>query len=82
MWPQLALLAVGISCGAMLFDTVYALCHSSLRSRPLIIGHHALSVAFFPYATLQHRALLLVLFFVITDVTNVGQRLQLVACNV
>merc|ERR1719291_1162942 len=56
---------------------MYYLCHKSLRAKPLIIAHHALSVAFFPYATLQHRSLLLVLFFVVTDVTNVGQHLRI-----
>lgn len=35
---------------------------------PLLIGHHVLSVLFFPYATLRHRSLLVVLFFVFTEV--------------
>jgi len=35
---------------------------------PLLIGHHVLSIIFFPYATLRHRSLLVVLFFVFTEV--------------
>lgn len=37
---------------------------------PLIIGHHVLSIIFFPYATLRHRSLLVVLFFVCTEVSH------------
>ena len=38
---------------------------------PLIIGHHVLSVLIWPYAVLQHRGLVMILFFVLTEITNV-----------
>ena len=67
-----ALRAVGISCGYMLYDTCYMLLHRQVRS-PLMLGHHLLSVLIWPYAVLRRRALVLVLFFIVTEVTNVGQ---------
>jgi len=72
-----ALCAVGISCGYMLYDALYSIAHPSMRS-PLIIMHHLLSVAFFPYATCSHRCVLLVLFFVATEITNIGQHLRII----
>ena len=40
---EYALRAVGISCGYMLYDTLYCLAYRQMRS-PLIIGHHVLPV--------------------------------------
>lgn len=70
--PTLALDAIGISLGYMLYDTIFCILHKPVRS-PLIIVHHVLSVLFFPYATLRHRSVLFVLFFVLTEITNIGQ---------
>lgn len=72
----LALRAVGLSAGYMLYDTVYCLSYRQVRS-PLIILHHAFSFVLFPYATLRHRSILLVLFFVSTELTNLGQHLRI-----
>jgi hypothetical protein len=47
---------------------------------PLLIGHHVLSILFFPYATLRHRSLLVVLFFVFTEVGLAG-RLTAASCR-
>jgi len=73
----LALRAVGLSCGYMAYDTVFCLAHKQVR-HPLLLGHHLLSILFFPYATLRHRALLVVLFFVCTEVTNIGQHVRII----
>jgi len=67
-----ALHAVGISIGYMLYDTCYMLRHGEVRS-PLMMGHHILSILVWPYAALRGRALVIVLFFIITEATNVGQ---------
>lgn len=67
-----SLRAVGISCGYMLYDTIYCLYYKQMRS-PLIIGHHIIPVLTWPYCALNGRALPIVLFFIITEVTNVGQ---------
>jgi len=72
-----ALRAVGISCGYMLYDTCYMLWHKQVRS-PLMMGHHLLSVLIWPYAVLRRRALVLVLFFIITEVTNLGQHSRMI----
>lgn len=71
-----ALRAVGISCGYMLYDTIYCSVHREMRS-PLIIGHHVLPVLFWPYCCLNHRALPIVLFFILTEITNIGQHLRM-----
>ena len=70
-----ALVAVGLSCGYMLYDACYILRYKNVPSvwSPLMMGHHLLSVLIWPYAVLRRRALILVLFFVVTEVTNVGQ---------
>ena len=73
----LALRAVVLSCGYMAYDTVFCLAHKQVR-HPLLLGHHLLSILFFPYATLRHRALLVVLFFVCTEVTNIGQHVRII----
>jgi len=75
--PAAALRAVGISCGYMLYDLMFILWHRQLRS-PLLIGHHIFSIVFFPYATLQGRVVLLVMFFVATEATNVGQHVRMI----
>ena len=67
-----ALHAVGISIGYMLYDTCYMLQHGQVRS-PLMMGHHIVSILVWPYAVLRGRALIIVLFFIITEVTNIGQ---------
>jgi len=67
-----ALHAVGISIGYMLYDTCYMLWHKEVRS-PLMMGHHIVSILVWPYAVLRGRALTIVLFFIITEATNVGQ---------
>ena len=72
-----ALQAVGISCGYMLYDTCYMLRHKIVRS-PLMLMHHLLSILVWPYAALRSRALLLVLFFIITEVTNIGQHTRMI----
>jgi hypothetical protein len=72
-----ALRAVGISCGYMLYDTCYMLRHRQVRS-PLMLMHHLLSILVWPYAVLRRRALLLVLFFIITEVTNIGQHTRMI----
>jgi len=72
-----ALRAVGISCGYMLYDTCYMLQHKQVRS-PLMLGHHLLSVLVWPYAVLRRRALLLVLFFLVTESTNLGQHTRMI----
>ena len=41
--------------------------HRQVRS-PLMLMHHLLSILVWPYAVLRGRALLLVLFFIITEV--------------
>ena len=61
-----ALHAVGISCGYMAYDTMFCLYNAPLRS-PLIIAHHVFSFVLWPYATLRHRSLILVLFFIVTE---------------
>jgi hypothetical protein len=75
--PVAALRAVGLSCGYMLYDLMFILWHAQLRS-PLLIGHHVFSILFFPYATLQGRVVLIVMFFVATEATNVGQHLRVI----
>lgn len=40
---------------------------------PLIIGHHVLPVLLWPFAVLSHRANPMVLFYVLTEITNLGQ---------
>lgn len=72
-----ALRAVGISCGYMLYDTCYMLRHRQVRS-PLMLMHHLLSILVWPYAALRGRALLLVLFFIITEATNIGQHTRMI----
>ena len=64
----IALRAVGLSCGYMFYDTIFCLLHKQCR-QPLIIGHHVLSIIFFPYAMLSHRSAVIVLFFIVTEVT-------------
>lgn len=71
-----ALRAVGLSCGYMFYDTFYCAWYSQMRS-PLIIGHHLLPVTFWPYCALNDRALALVLFFIVTELTNIGQHLRM-----
>ena len=61
--------------GYMLYDTIYCCYYKQMRS-PLIIGHHVLPVAFWPYCTLNRRALPVVLFYIVTEITNVGQHLR------
>jgi len=72
-----ALRAVGISCGYMAYDTIICLANEELR-KPLIIGHHVLSVLIWPYAVLHHRGLYMILFFIATEITNVNQHLRMV----
>jgi len=71
-----AVRAVGISCGYMLYDTFYCLYYKQMRS-PLIIGHHIVPVLTWPYCALNSRALPFVLFFIITELTNIGQHLRM-----
>ena len=71
-----ALRAVGLSCGYMLYDTLYCLYYREMRS-PLMIAHHVLPVLFWPYCMLNNRMLPLVLFFVLTEVTNIGQHTRI-----
>ena len=56
---------------------IFCLRHRQCR-QPLIIGHHILSIIFFPYAALSHRSLLIVLFFIVTEVTNFGQNARII----
>ena len=72
-----ALRAVGLSCGYMLYDTCYCAYYRQMRS-PLIIGHHILPVVFWPYCALNRRAVPIVLFFILTEVTNIGQHARMV----
>ena len=72
-----ALRAVGISCGYMAYDTLYCLTYKQMRS-PLIIGHHIRSVLAWPYCALNSRALPFVLFYIITEVTNIGQHSRMI----
>jgi len=67
-----AMRAVGLSCGYMLYDTLYCLYYREMRS-PLMIAHHVLPVLFWPYCVLNSRMLPMVLFFVLTEVSNIGQ---------
>ncbi len=48
--------------------------HKTLQvvRNPLLIGHHVLSVLIWPYAMLQQRGLLPVLFYIVTEITNVS----------
>ena len=72
-----ALRAVGLSCGYMLYDTCYCAYYRQMRS-PLIIGHHLLPVVFWPYCALNGRAVPIVLFFILTEVTNIGQHARMI----
>jgi len=74
---EYALRAVGLSCGYMMYDSLYCLFYKQMRS-PLIIGHHLLPVVFWPYCALNNRALALVLFFICTELTNVGQHARMI----
>ena len=67
-----AVRAVGLSCGYMLYDTLFCLYYKELRS-PLMIAHHVLPVLFWPYCLLWDKVVPLILFFVLTELTNVGQ---------
>lgn len=69
--------AVGISCGYMAYDCLYCLYYKEVRS-PLIIGHHVLPVLLWPFAVLHHRATPMVLFFIFTEISNVGQHGRMV----
>lgn len=71
-----SLRAVGLSCGYMLYDTLYCLYYKQMRS-PLIIGHHIIPVLTWPYCALNSRALPIVLFFILTEVTNIGQHARM-----
>lgn len=64
--------AIGISCGYMAYDCIYCMYYKEVRS-PLIIGHHVLPVLLWPFAALRHRAVPVVLFFVFTELSNIGQ---------
>ena len=64
-----AIRAVGLSCGYMLYDTLYCAYYREMRS-PLMLAHHVLPVLFWPYCVLNNRALPVVLFFVLTEVRN------------
>ena len=74
---EYALRAVGLSCGYMLYDLLYCVYYKPMRS-PLIIGHHFLPVIFWPYCALESRALALVLFFICTELTNIGQHCRMI----
>ncbi len=68
--------AVGISCGYMAYDCLYCLWHKEVRS-PLILTHHLLPMFSWPFATFRHRAVIFVLYFVTTELTNIGQHLRM-----
>jgi hypothetical protein len=96
-----AVRAVGLSCGYMLYDSIYCAVHREMRN-PLMLGHHMLPVIFWPcaaprprsrgvasaphatdslpstlpsssYCILHDRLIPIILFFVLTELTNVGQ---------
>jgi len=71
-----AMRAVGLSCGYMLYDTLYCCYYREMRS-PLMIAHHVLPVLFWPYCLLNKRMVPMVLFFVLTEVTNIGQHTRI-----
>ena len=74
---QHAIRAVGLSCGYMFYDTFYCSIHKEMRA-PLIIGHHMLPCLFWPYCTLNSRALPVIMFFILTELTNIGQHCRMI----
>ena len=60
----------------MVYDFIYCMLHKPVRS-PLILGHHLISVLIWPYGVLRHRLVFLILFFVSTEATNVGQHTRI-----
>ena len=59
----------------MLYDTFF--CYYKEMRSPLMIGHHVLPVLFWPYCLFNSKVVPVILFFVLTEFTNVWQHARL-----
>jgi hypothetical protein len=71
----LALVAVGANCGYLAYDTLFCLCHKDHRTA-LNFGHHLLSLMLWPWAMLNHRAVVIVEYYAFTEITGAFQHLR------
>ena len=61
----------------MCFDLIWLLNYREIGT-PIMLFHHAVSILAFPYAVLQHRCVVFVLFFLLTEVTGVLQHPRMI----
>jgi len=73
----LALVALGMTCGYLTYDTLFCLYYEEHRTA-LNFVHHLLSIVIWPWSMLGHRAVPFCEFFAFTEITSILQNSRMI----